>query len=196
MDLCVFAAINIHEAKLLQPITSHQLTRWLLRHALGPPTRLLGHAKSPNATTLFHLFYFISETRGRPDFKNKMNVAITIYHYRYVRCADGISQHLPSRQCCHLTTAPAHQQNITKRRRVDDDSLFPTTTTTTTTRSRQQAGQSLTPLPDYARTDGRTSRQHNASEPIYMTGGGTVTLAARLSLPIQPPHTQTMHATA
>jgi len=45
MFLVFFAITNIHEAKLLQPITSHQLYTWLLRHALGPPTRLLRHGE-------------------------------------------------------------------------------------------------------------------------------------------------------
>ena len=67
---CMFCVIiSIHTAKLLQPITSHERNAWLcVRHALGPPARLIGHGtflichwKLSYATPCFHLFCFISD---------------------------------------------------------------------------------------------------------------------------------------
>jgi len=46
---------------MLQPMTSHQLDEWLLRHACGPPTRLM---RMENYHTLRPLLiYFILGVR-------------------------------------------------------------------------------------------------------------------------------------
>jgi len=66
--------INIHQAKLLlQPITSHQLNAWLLRHALGPPVRLLRQGKLSYAMPPFS-FIFKFQLCGRSHIWNKMKL--------------------------------------------------------------------------------------------------------------------------
>ena len=60
---CVrFASIDIRKPKLLQPITSHQLSTWLLRHVLhAAASRTASWKITIRRTQLQHSFYFISD---------------------------------------------------------------------------------------------------------------------------------------
>jgi len=49
-----------HQYSRGKAVAANHVARWLLRHAQGPPTRLLRQEKLPYATPLFHLFCFIS----------------------------------------------------------------------------------------------------------------------------------------